>query len=308
MRPQKFEEYIGQEKIKKRLEVSIKACQIKGTPLPHILLVGRPGLGKTSLAYVISREMNANFFQTVGSSLRDDNDLAKIFVQLLDNQQNLLFIDEVHSLPKYTEEKMYQLLEDGEIELTINDETNIYTLPPLTILGATTKVGSLTKPFIDRFGLQFQMEDYSVVDLAFIIAGVLAKMGLQIDGENAVFIASRARGTPRIAVNLAQRVGDMAIVRSMNRITTDIIDETMFLYEIDELGLTPRDYKFLEFLIENDRPVGIGALASAIGEDKATIEQVIEPYLVQQGLIVRTSRGRAITDKGIEYITSKMYI
>lgn len=306
-RPESFDDYHGQTKIKKRLEIVIKACQIRKVPLPHILLVGKPGLGKTSLAYVISREISSTFNQCVGSSLKNDDDIAKILATMDENNQNLLFIDEIHSLPKYTEEKFYQLLEDNEIELTINNETNIYSLPPLTVLGATTRVGALTKPFIDRFGLQFELENYSLVELGYIVAATAARLGLIIDGECAVDIARRARGTPRIAVNLTQRCGDMAIVLGLPQITQEVINETMALYDIDSIGLTPRDYLLLERLAESDKPLGLTTLANTIGEDKLTIETVIEPYLVEQGLITRTNRGRIITDKGIEFVNNKLY-
>lgn len=296
LRPRTLNEYIGQDKVKENLSVFIKAAQIRKEPLDHVLLYGPPGLGKTTLSGIIANEMGVNFRITSGPAIEKPGDLAALLTNL--NEGDVLFIDEIHRLPRTVEEILYPAMEDFSIDI-ITGKGQMATsyhlpLPKFTLVGATTRAGQLSAPLRDRFGVVLRLEMYTPQELSKIIVRSAAILGTYIDKDGALEIASRSRGTPRIANRLLKRVRDFALVESQGEIDFNTAKMALNKLDIDELGLDANDRRMLKTMIEfyKGGPVGIETLASAIGEEAVTIEDVYEPYLMQIGFISRTPRGR----------------
>ena len=310
LRPKTLDEYIGQTKVKENMKIYIEAAKKRGEPLDHVLLYGPPGLGKTTLSNIISNEMNSNIKITSGPAIEKPGDLAALLTNL--SEFDVLFIDEIHRLSKSVEEILYPALEDYTLDIIIGKGPSARSirldLPKFTLIGATTKAGSLTTPLRDRFGIVHRLELYSTEDLTTIVNRSSKILGVKIEEDAAKEIARRSRGTPRIANRLLKRVRDYALVLGDGDITLKMTKIALNKLEIDELGLDEIDRKILETMIVqyNGRPVGIEALAASIGEEIDTIEDVYEPYLIQIGFIARTPRGRiplppAYTHMGFEY-------
>ena len=301
IRPQALQEYVGQRMAREQLGMFIEAARQRGEALDHVLLYGPPGLGKTTLAHIIAREMQATLRQTSGPALERPGDLAALLTRL--EPHDVLFIDEIHRLSPAIEEILYPAMEDFHIDIVIGEgpaaQSVQIDIPPFTLVGATTRAGLLTMPLMDRFGIVQRLEFYSVEELAQIVERSAHILQVHVDREGALEIARRARGTPRIANRLLKRVRDYAQVRATGIITRNVAQDALDLLEVDPLGLDRMDRRLLSLIIEqfDGGPVGIDSLASALGEEKGTIEEVIEPYLVQQGFIVRTPRGRSVTPK-----------
>ena len=296
LRPRTLADYIGQDKVKENLRVFIKAAQIRKEPLDHVLLYGPPGLGKTTLSGIIANEMGVNFRITSGPAIEKPGDLAALLTNL--NDGDVLFIDEIHRLPRTVEEILYPAMEDFSIDI-ITGKGQMATsyhlpLPKFTLVGATTRAGQLSAPLRDRFGVVLRLEMYSSAELSRIVTRSAAILGISIDKEGSLEIASRSRGTPRIANRLLKRVRDFALVKSHGEIDFNTAKMALDKLEIDELGLDANDRRMLKTMIDfyKGGPVGIETLASAIGEEAVTIEDVYEPYLMQIGFISRTPRGR----------------
>ena len=306
LRPQKLEEYIGQAKVKENMKIYIEAAKKRNEPLDHCLFYGPPGLGKTTIANIIANEMNANIKITSGPAIERPGDLAAILTTLSEN--DVLFIDEIHRLTKNVEEILYPALEDYTLDIVIGKGPSAKSiridLPKFTLIGATTKAGSLTTPLRDRFGIIHKLELYSPEDLSTIVMRSAQILGIEIDKEAAYEIARRSRGTPRIANRLLKRVRDYASVLGDGDITLKITKHALNQLEIDELGLDETDRKMLELMINQyqGRPVGIETIATSLGEEVDTIEDVYEPYLIQIGFISRTPRGRIVMPPAYEHL------
>jgi len=296
LRPQRLAEYVGQPKIREQLDIFIRAARNRAEALDHVLLFGPPGLGKTTLAHIVAHEMGVNLRQTSGPVLERPGDLAALLTNL--EKHDVLFIDEIHRLSPIVEEVLYPALEDFQIDIMIGEGPAARSikldLPPFTLVGATTRAGMLTNPLRDRFGIVARLEFYSEDDLAAIVARSARLLAATIDEAGSREIARRARGTPRIANRLLRRVRDYVEVRADGRITRPLADAALSMLEVDALGLDVMDRKLLVTMIEkfSGGPVGIDNLAAAIGEERDTLEDVVEPFLIQQGLLQRTPRGR----------------
>ncbi len=296
LRPKVLEDYIGQDKVKENMKVYIEAAKKRGEPLDHCLFYGPPGLGKTTLSTIISNEMNSNIKITSGPAISKAGDLAALLTNL--SEFDILFIDEIHRLSKSVEEILYPALEDFSLDIIIGKGPSARSirldLPKFTLVGATTKAGALTTPLRDRFGIIHRLELYSPEDLMKIVKRSSGILGVNIDDESALEIARRSRGTPRIANRLLKRVRDYAAVLGDGQINLKITKHALNKLEIDELGLDETDRKMLEMMIVqyNGRPVGIETIATSLGDEIDTIEDVYEPYLIQIGFIARTPRGR----------------
>ncbi|NPA13108.1 MAG: Holliday junction branch migration DNA helicase RuvB [Aquificae bacterium] len=304
VRPQSLDEYIGQENIKKQVKVFIQASKRTGKPLDHTLITGPPGLGKTTLAQVIANELGKEIVFTSGTALEKKGDLAGILSSL--QEGDILFIDEIHRLNPAVEEMLYPAIEDFHLDIVIGKGTTAKTvrlnLPQFTLIGATTKAGMLTQPLLSRFGIILNMDFYDIKSLTQIVIRSASILGIQITPEGAEEIAKSSRGTPRIANRLLRRVYDYAVIHNNGIVDKETSRKALAFLGIDSNGLDQIDRKYLSLLVNtySGKPVGLNTLSSALGETKRTIEEVIEPYLIQQGLVKKTPRGRVATDKAIK--------
>ncbi|MBI5889547.1 MAG: Holliday junction branch migration DNA helicase RuvB [Nitrosomonadales bacterium] len=305
LRPKQLDEYVGQEKIRGQLEIFIQAAKQRKEPLDHVLLFGPPGLGKTTLAQIIAREMGVNIRHTSGPVLERAGDLAALLTNLEPN--DVLFIDEIHRLSPVVEEILYPALEDYQIDIMIGEGPGARSvkidLPPFTLVGATTRAGMLTNPLRDRFGIVARLEFYTPEELQRIVTRSSGLLELPISPDGALEIAKRSRGTPRIANRLLRRVRDYADVRADGNATREVADSALTMLDVDSRGLDIMDRRLLQTVIEKfmGGPVGVDNLAAAIGEERDTIEDVIEPYLIQQGYLQRTPRGRMATANAYQH-------
>ena len=301
IRPDSFDEYIGQTDVKENIKVFVKAAKLRGTNLDHVLLYGPPGLGKTTLAHIIANELGSNIKTASGPTIEKSGDLAAILSTLEPN--DVLFIDEIHRIPRYIEEILYSAMEDFKLDIIIGGEGQSRSikidLPPFTLVGATTRSGDLSSPLRDRFGIISKLEFYTDEELAMIVKRSSRVLKFNIDDDAALEIAIRSRKTPRIANRLLKRVSDFALVDGKDIIDLEITKKALESLKIDERGLDNADKDYLLSIINkfNGGPVGIESIASSIGEEVTTIEDVIEPFLLQEGYVKRTSRGRIVTTK-----------
>lgn len=306
IRPLVLDEYIGQSEVKENIHVFIEAAKMRNETLDHVLLYGPPGLGKTTLAYIIAREMGVNIKTASGPSIEKSGDLAAILSTL--EPGDVLFIDEIHRMPRYIEEILYPAMEDFTLDIIIGSEGNSRNikidLPPFTLVGATTRAGDLSSPLRDRFGIVSKLKFYTDDELSAIVKRTSRVLKMDITDEAALELAKRGRGTPRIANRLFKRVRDFALVDKKEVIDLEVMKKALDRLKVDKGGLDEADHQLLRAIIErfNGGPVGIEALASSIGEEVSTIEDVMEPYLLQEGYLKRTSRGRCVTPKAYEQL------
>ena len=309
LRPQTLAEFVGQQQAKGNLTVFIDAARGRGEALDHVLLFGPPGLGKTTLAQIIARELGVNFRATSGPVLAKAGDLAAILTNLEPN--DVLFIDEIHRLPANVEEILYPAMEDHVLDLVIGEGPSARSiridLAPFTLVAATTRAGLLATPLRDRFGIPIRLEFYTHAELEKVLLGAAAKMGTNLAPDGAAEIATRARGTPRVAGRLLRRVRDFAAVAGDNPVDRDIADAALTRLEVDRLGLDAMDRRYLRRIAEHHGggPVGVETLAAALAEARDTLEDVVEPFLIQEGLILRTSRGRMLGEPGWRHVDMK---
>lgn len=310
LRASSWPEFVGQEIVKKTLFMSIKSAKKREEALEHLLFYGPPGLGKTTLSHIIAKEMNANIKITSGPALERAGDLASILTNL--SEGDVLFIDEIHRLNKVVEETLYPAMEDFALDIVIGKGPSARTmrmdLPRFTIIGATTKAGMISGPLRDRFGVINRLTFYNVDELSEIVKNAAKKLNIEIDNDACRELASRGRGTPRIALRLLKRARDFAVIHESERITVDIVRKTLAMLEIDEMGLDESDRRYLAAIVDkyNGGPVGLETLAASLSEDKATLEEVVEPFLMQIGFVKRTTRGRMITENALKHLGKKL--
>lgn len=306
IRPESIDEYIGQEDVKENIRIFVEAAKMRNEPLDHVLLYGPPGLGKTTLAFIIAHELGTNIKTASGPSIEKSGDLAAILSSL--EPGDVLFVDEIHRMPRYIEEILYPAMEDFSLDIIVGSEGNSRNikidLPPFTLVGATTRAGDLSAPLRDRFGITSKLQFYTVEELTDIIKRTARVLGVEIEDAAALELAKRSRGTPRIANRLFKRVRDFALVKGNGKVDLSITEDALEKLKVDKMGLDNTDHELLLAIIEkfNGGPVGVEALSSSIGEEVTTIEDVYEPYLLQTGLLKRTSRGRIATDKAYEVL------
>jgi len=309
IRPICLEDYEGQDPVREQMRIFIDAAKARREALDHVLIFGPPGLGKTTLCHIIAHEMQVSLKQTSGPVLERAGDLAALLTNLEPN--DVLFIDEIHRLSPVVEEVLYPAMEDYKLDIMIGEGPAARSikldLPPFTLIGATTRTGLLTSPLRDRFGIVQRLEFYAVKDLKHIVQRSAKILNLNLDEAGALEIAKRSRGTPRIANRLLRRVRDFAEIKSNGIVTKEVADHALKLLNIDELGFDPMDIKFLDNLINKfeNGPVGLDNMAAAMGEEKGTLEDVLEPYLIQQGFIKRTPRGRVASQKAVDHLRFK---
>ena len=306
IRPETIDEYIGQNDVKENIRVFVKAAKMRNEALDHVLLYGPPGLGKTTLESIIAHELGTNIKTASGPSIEKSGDLAAILSAL--EPGDVLFIDEIHRMPRYIEEILYPAMEDFSLDIIVGSEGNSRNiridLPPFTLVGATTRAGDLSAPLRDRFGIIDKLQYYTVEELTLIVKRTARVLNVFIDDDAAVELAKRSRGTPRIANRLFKRVRDFAMVDGDGSITLEVTEKALDRLKVDKMGLDNTDRELLSAIIYkfNGGPVGVEALSSSIGEEVTTIEDVYEPFLLQNGLLKRTSRGRVATDKAYEVL------
>lgn len=306
LRAQNWDEFYGQDTIKESLRIAIQAAKERADAVDHVLLYGPPGLGKTTLSHLIAHEMGADIKMTSGTALSKAGDLAAILTNL--KFADVLFIDEIHRLPKPVEETLYSAMEDYALDIVIGKGASARTvrleLPKFTLVGATTRFGALAGPFRDRFGLIHRLEHYQPPQLLTILTQAAQKLQLDLDAQTGHQIALRSRGTPRISLQLLKRVRDFAQVNNHNQVTPGIVDQALDLLAVDQLGLTEHDRQYLRLIIDKHQggPVGLTTIAALLHEDPGTIEEVIEPYLLQLGFVKRTPKGRQITEAAYRHL------
>lgn len=306
LRPQYLREYIGQSDVKDNIDIFIKAAKMRNEPLDHTLLYGPPGLGKTTLAFIIANELGSDIKTASGPAIEKTGDLAAILSTI--EPGDVLFIDEIHRMPRVVEEVLYSAMEDFTLDIIIGNDGSSRSikidLPPFTLVGATTRVGDLSSPLRDRFGIISKLDYYSIEDLCNIIKRTADVFEVEIQEDAALELAKRSRGTPRIANRLLKRVRDFALVKASGNIDIDITKDSLIKLKVDSSGLDDTDHNLLKSIIYkfNGGPVGIDALAASIGEEATTIEDVYEPYLLQNGFLKRTNRGRVVTEKAYRHL------
>ena len=309
IRPNRLDEYIGQSDVKENIDIYIKSAKLRGACLDHVLLYGPPGLGKTTLASIIANELGSNFKTISGPAIEKSGDLAAVLSSIDEN--DVLFIDEIHRIPRYIEEILYSAMEDFCLDIIVGGEGSSRSIkiniPHFTLVGATTRAGDLSAPLRDRFGIIAKLNYYTDEELFLIAKRTSKVLDTEITDEAAMELAKRSRGTPRIVNRLFKRVRDFALVEGNGVIDIDIMNKALKRLKVDSVGLDETDYTLIKARIErfNGGPVGIEAIASSIGEEATTIEDVYEPYLLQMGYLKRTTRGRMVTDKGYEHLGIK---
>jgi holliday junction DNA helicase RuvB len=309
LRPHRFDEFVGQDKIKKNLQISIQSSKKRSDSLDHVLFTGPPGLGKTTLAYIIAGELGTRIMTTSGPILEKPGDIAGMLTKL--QEGDILFIDEIHRTPKIVEEYLYSAMEDYKLDIIIDQGPGARSvslqLEKFTLIGSTTRAGLLSSPLLDRFGIRFRLNYYNKDELKKIVIRSAGILDIEIDDEGSSVIASRSRGTPRIVNRLLKLTRDLAVVKYQGNINAEIAEECLNNYEIDDRGLDDLDKKILMTIIDTYQggPVGLNSIAVSVGEEPGTIEEVYEPFLIQEGFIRRTPRGREVTDSAYEHLGIK---